>query len=267
MLVGFAEGLGAAKTYAAREHQEIDANRELLGLGTANLAAGFSAGMVVNGSLSKTAVNASAGARTQLSGLFVAALTILTLIALTGLFEDLPEATLAAVVIAAIVELVDVPALVELYRAYTRRLGREFGFAARPDFIAAVAALLGVTVFDTLPGLFIGIAVSLLLLVYRASRPYVAVLGRAPAGDGRYRDIDRHPERHRPRARRRAARGERPVLRQRRPGAQPHPRRRRRPTVSPRWCSTRRRSRSSTSPPRGCSPRSSRSCANRACGC
>jgi sulfate permease, SulP family len=183
MLVGFAEGLGAAKTYAAREHEEIDANRELLGVGTANLAAGFSAGMVVNGSLSKTAVNASAGARTQLSGLFVAALTIITLIALTGLFEELPEATLAAVVIAAIVELVDVPALVELYRAYSKRLGREFGFAARPDFIAAVAALLGVTVFDTLPGLFIGIAVSLLLLVYRASRPYVAVLGREPGSE------------------------------------------------------------------------------------
>jgi high affinity sulfate transporter 1 len=194
MLVGFAEGLGAAKTYAAREHLQIDANRELLGVGAANLAAGFSAGMVVNGSLSKTAVNASAGARTQLSGLFVAALAILTLIALTGLFEDLPEATLAAVVIAAIVELVDVPALVELYRAYSKRLGREFGFAARPDFIAAVAALLGVTVFDTLPGLFIGIAISLLLLVYRASRPYVATLGLEPGPDGRYSDIDRHPE-------------------------------------------------------------------------
>jgi sulfate permease, SulP family len=194
MLVGFAEGLGAAKTYAAREHQEIDANRELLGLGGANLAAGLSAGMVVNGSLSKTAVNASAGARTQLSGLFVAALTILTLIALTGLFEDLPEATLAAVVIAAIIELVDVSALVELYRAYTKRLGREFGFAARPDFIAAIAALLGVTVFDTLPGLFIGIGVSLLLLIYRASRPYVATLGHEPGGQGGYSDIDRHPD-------------------------------------------------------------------------
>src|SRR5271154_4170759 len=188
MLVGFAEGLGAAKTYAAREHQEIDANSELLGLGGANLAAGFSGGMVVNGSLSKTAVNASAGAPTQLPGLIVAALTILSLLALTGLFEDLPEATLAAVVIAAIVELVDVPALVELYRAYSKRLGREFGFAARPDFIAAVAALLGVTVFDTLPGLFIGIAVSLLLLVYRASRPYTATLGRVPGSDGRYSD-------------------------------------------------------------------------------
>jgi sulfate permease, SulP family len=194
MLVGFAEGLGAAKNYAAREHQEIDANAELLGLGGANIAAGLSAGMVVNGSLSKTAVNASAGARSQLSGLIVAALTILTLLALTGLFEDLPEATLAAIVIAAIIELVDIPALLDLYRAYTKRLGREFGLAARPDFIAAVAALLGVTVFDTLPGLFIGIAMSLLLLVYRASRPYTATLGRIPGSDGLYSDIDRHPD-------------------------------------------------------------------------
>jgi len=194
MLVGFAEGLGAAKTYAAREHQEIDANRELVGLGAANIAAGLSSGMVVNGSLSKTAVNGSAGARTQLSGLIVAALTVITLLALTGLFEDLPEATLSAIVIAAVIELVDIPGLMALYRAYTKRLGREFGFVARPDFIAAVAALLGVTVFDTLPGLFIGIGVSLLLLVYRASRPYVATLGREPGPDGRYSDIERHPD-------------------------------------------------------------------------
>ncbi|MGA9877040.1 MAG: SulP family inorganic anion transporter [Solirubrobacteraceae bacterium] len=194
MLVGFAEGLGAAKNYAAREHREIDANRELLGLGGSNLASALSGGMVVNGSLSKTAVNASSGARSQLSGLIVAALTILTLLVLTGLFEDLPEATLAAIVIAAVVELLDIPALRDLYRAHTRRLGREFGFAARPDFIAAMAALLGVTVFDTLPGLFIGIAVSLLLLVYRASRPYVATLGKTPGSKGHYRDIDRHPE-------------------------------------------------------------------------
>ena len=194
MLVGFAEGLGAAKTYAAREHQQIDANRELLGLGGANLASALSSGMVVNGSLSKTAVNASAGARSQLSGVIVAALTIVTLLALTGLFEDLPEATLAAIVIAAVIELVDIPALVSLYRTYTRRLGREFGFVARPDFIAAIAALLGVTVLDTLPGLFIGIAVSLLLLIYRASRPYVATLGKTPGPDGHYRDVDRHPD-------------------------------------------------------------------------
>jgi anti-anti-sigma factor len=81
-----------------------------------------------------------------------------------------------------------------LYRTYSRRLGREFGFVARPDFIAAIAALLGVTVFDTLPGLFIGIAASLLLLIYRASRPYIATLGKTPGPDGHYRDIDRHPD-------------------------------------------------------------------------
>jgi high affinity sulfate transporter 1 len=193
MLVGFAEGLGAAKTYAAREHYEIATNRELLGLGTANLAAGLSSGMVVNGSLSKTAVNGSAGARTQLSGLTVAGLTIVTLLFLTGLFEDLPEATLAAVVIAAVIELVDVPALVRLYRIFTGPPSR-FGIAIRPDFVAAVAALAGVLVFDTLPGLFIGIAVSLALLVYRASTPHVAELGNVPGARGHFTDLARHDD-------------------------------------------------------------------------
>jgi high affinity sulfate transporter 1 len=193
MLVGFAEGLGAAKTYAARAHYEIDVDRELLGLGAANLAAGLSSGMVVNGSLSKTAVNGGAGARSQLSGLTVAALTVVTLLFLTGLFEDLPEATLAAVVIAAVIELVDIPALVHLYRIFTGPPSR-FGIAIRPDFVAAVAAMLGVLVFDTLPGLFIGIAVSFALLVYRASAPYVAELGNVPGARGHFTDLARHAD-------------------------------------------------------------------------
>jgi sulfate permease, SulP family len=194
MLVGFVEGLGAAKSYAARDHYEIDANRELLGIGGANIATALSSGMVVNGSLSKTAVNASAGARTQLSGLVVAVLTVVTLLFLTGLFESLPEATLAAVVVAALIELVDIPALVRLYRVYTRELGRAYGVAARPDFIAAVTAMLGVLVFETLPGLFIGIAMSLLLLLYRASRPHVVELGAVPGAHGQWGDRERHPE-------------------------------------------------------------------------
>ena len=194
MLVGFAEGLGAAKTYAARHHYKVDANRELLGLGAANLGAGLSSGMVVNGSLSKTAVNGSAGARSQVSGLVVAALTVVTLLFLTGLFESLPEATLAAVVIAAVIELVDIPGLVSLYRVATRQLRGIYGIAARPDFLAALAALLGVLIFDTLPGLFIGIVASLLLLLYRASRPHVAVLGQVPGTSGQFVDVGRHPE-------------------------------------------------------------------------
>jgi anti-anti-sigma factor len=123
----------------------------------------------------------------------VAALAVVTLLFLTGLFEELPEAVLAAVVIAAVIELVDIPALIGLYRAHTQSLGRIYGFAARPDFIAAVAALLGVLVFETLPGLFIGIGVSILLLVYRASRPHIAVLGRAGA-DSPFEDVERNPE-------------------------------------------------------------------------
>jgi len=194
MLVGFAEGLGAARTYASKDHYEIEVNRELVGVGAANIAAGLSSGMVVNGSLSKTAVNGGAGARSQLSGLTVAALTVITLLFLTGLFEDLPEATLAAVVIAAVVDLVDIPALRRLYHVYSGPRASPVALAVRPDFIAALAAMLGVLVFDTLPGLFIGIATSLLLLLYRASSPRIALLGKVPGTRRQYADVARHPQ-------------------------------------------------------------------------
>ncbi|MCB1285142.1 MAG: SulP family inorganic anion transporter [Microthrixaceae bacterium] len=193
VLIAFAEGLGAAKTYATRDHYRIDVNRELIGLGAANIGSGACSGMVVNGSLSKTAVNGEAGAKSQVSGLLVAGLTILTLLFLTGLFENLPEAALAAVVIAAVVELIDRWALVRLWRSYTAALGSIYGWAARVDLIAALAALFGVLLFDTLPGLFIGIVVSIVLLVYRASRPHVAVLGRRP-GEHHWVDLDRNPD-------------------------------------------------------------------------
>ena len=194
MLVGFAEGLGAAKTYASREHYDIDVNRELLGLGTANLGAGLSSGMVVNGSLSKTAVNGGAGARTELSAIVAAVVTVITLLFLTSLFEKLPEATLAAIVIAAVIELVDVRSLAGFYRIAAGGMGAAAAVAARPDFVAAVAAMLGVLIFDTLPGLFIGIGASLLLLLFRASRPYVAHIGKVPGTPDQYGDMARHPE-------------------------------------------------------------------------
>ena len=176
MLVGFAEGLGAAKTYASREGYDIDTNRELLGLGAANVGAGLTSGMVVNGSLSKTAVNGSAGARSQLSGTTAAVLTLVTLLLLTGLFEKLPEATLAAIVIAAVIELVDIDSLRRLWRVRGGVLGRANRVTNRVDFLAAAAALLGVLLLDTLPGLVIGIGVSLVLLIAHTSRPHVAVL-------------------------------------------------------------------------------------------
>jgi sulfate permease, SulP family len=80
------------------------------------------------------------------------------------------------------------------YRFHTRGAGRTYAAAARPDFIDASAALFGVLIFDTLPGLFIGIGVSILLLVYRASRPHIALLGNHPDGDDLWDDIARHPD-------------------------------------------------------------------------
>jgi sulfate permease, SulP family len=192
VVIGFAEGLGAAKAYATRLHYEVDANRELIGLGASNVGSGLMSGMIVNGSLSKTAVNGGAGARSQLSSLIVAALVVVTLLFLTGLFESLPETTLAAIVIAAVVELVDVRSLVGLYRLTTDRLGGIYGLAARADFIAAVTALLGVLILDTLPGLILGVFASIALVVYRSARPNVAVLGRLPGESGAFVDVARH---------------------------------------------------------------------------
>lgn len=197
LLIAFAEGLAAAKACAGPDDPDIDPDQELVALGAANIGSGLASGMVVNGSLSKTAVNASAGARSQISGVTVAVLVVVTLLFLTGLFENLPEATLAAVVIAAVIELVNIPSLVRLYRVWTGRLGGIYGWAARADFIAALAALLGVLLFDILPGLFIGIGVSLLLLIYRASRPQVTTLARAAdgsGGGGRWLSSSAHPE-------------------------------------------------------------------------
>lgn len=194
MLVGFAEGLGAAKTYAAKQGYDVDANRELLGLGAANLGAGLSSGMVVNGSLSKTAVNGGAGARSQVSGLTAAALTVVTLLLLTGLFEKLPEASLAAIVIAAVIELVDLAALRRLWKAGAGPLVAVAPYTRRADFLAAVGALVGVLVFDTLPGLVIGIGISLVLLIARTSRPNIAELvPTGGSGSGVWVDRRRHP--------------------------------------------------------------------------
>jgi sulfate permease, SulP family len=109
---------------------------------------------------------------------------------LTGLFQQLPEATLSAVVIAAVIELVDIASLRQLFRVWTARLGSIYGLAARADFAAAIAALLGVLIFDTLPGLVIGITASMLLLLYRVSRPHIAQLAES---SGAWLDVDRHP--------------------------------------------------------------------------
>ncbi len=194
LLIGFVEGLAAGKSYAIRGGYRVDPNRELSALGAANVGAGLFGGMVVNGSLSKTAVNSAAGARSQFSNVVVAALTVVTLLFLTGLFEKLPEAVLAAIVITALAELVNFEVLKRLYRVWSAPLGRIYRVAARVDFIAALVALVGVLVFDTLRGLAIGVAVSVGLVIYRASRPYVADLAPLHERPDVWVDRQRHRE-------------------------------------------------------------------------
>ncbi|WP_206055541.1 SulP family inorganic anion transporter [Nocardioides sp. GY 10127] len=193
LLVGFVEGLAAGSAYATRDGYEVVPDRELTALGAANAGSGLLGGMVVNGSLSKTAVNGQAGARTQLSGVVCAALTVLTLLLLTGLFADLPEAVLAAVVVAAVIDLVDVRGMRRLWAVGSSAVTPRP--AARADFAGALAALVGVLLLDTLPGLLVGVGVSLLLLLQRASRPRVARLARVPdAPAGSWVDAERHPD-------------------------------------------------------------------------
>ncbi|WP_375761410.1 SulP family inorganic anion transporter [Corallococcus exercitus] len=167
-LVAFAEAIGPARMFAAKHGYEVDPNRELVGLGAANLGGGLFRGFSMGCSLSKSAANDQAGSTTQVSSLVTAGLTLLVALFLTGLFRALPEATLGAIVVVAILGMMDVKALVRLARL------------RRGDFLGAAVALVAVLAFDVLPGLLIAVGVSLFLTVYRASQPRLSELGRVP---------------------------------------------------------------------------------------
>jgi len=176
------ESLGSARAFAARYRYEINADQELIALGAANISAGMFTGFTVDASLSSTATADEAGARSQLSSIVTAILIIITVIFLAPLFKNLPSAVLAAIVIASVIGLMDVA---ELKRYYNTK---------RTDFGLAMAALLGVVTTDVLTGLMIAVFLSLIIILYRASRPYLAVLGRVPGQEGTYGDHARHPE-------------------------------------------------------------------------
>jgi len=176
------ESLGSARAFAVKYRYEINPDQELIALGAANLSAGLFQGFTVDASLSSTATADEAGARTQLSSIVTSALIIVTVIALAPLFYNLPNSVLAAIVIASVIGLMDIA---ELRRYYA---------SSRVDFGLAMVALLGVISTDVLTGLMIAVFLSLLIILYRASRPYVAVLGTAPGQEAAYGDIARHPE-------------------------------------------------------------------------
>lgn len=175
------ESVGTARAFAAKHHYEINPNQELIALGAANLSAGLFQGFTVDASLSSTATGDEAGVRTQLSSIVSAILIFVTIAVLAPLFTNLPNAVLGAVVIYSVLGLVDFRALKRFYREF------------RADFWLSVIALVGVIATDVLSGLLVAVFLSIIVVIYQASRPYLAVLGRVPTQPGNYGNLERNP--------------------------------------------------------------------------
>jgi len=178
-LLSYIESISAARTFALKHHYDISPRQELLGLGAASLLTGLFQGYPIAGGLSQSAVNERSGARTPLSLIVASAAIACVLLFLTGFFRTLPDAVLAAVVLVAVKGLIDVRELRHLWRV------------SRLDFAAAAVALTGVLLLGVLDGVMVAVLASLVMLLWRESRPYVAILGRIPGTD-RFSDIARH---------------------------------------------------------------------------
>lgn len=177
--VGAVQGITMAQALAVQRHERLDANRELLGLGVANVVAAFSGGMPVGGGMSRTSLNTAAGAQTQWASV-VTALGIAALVLVgTHWLERMPVAALAASIVVAALGMVDVRALHQAW-AYDRA-----------DAVALAATALGVCALGLEPGIVLGIALSLATLLLRASSPHIAVIGRIP-GTEHFRNVERH---------------------------------------------------------------------------
>ena len=181
-LVAYSEALGVAREFAEKHHYEVDPNQELNAHAITNLASGLFGGMIAAGSMSCSAVKEGAGGRTQITNLVAWVVTLVTLLFLTPLFTDLPEAVLAALIIHAI------------WHIIAARKLEKIRLVSRTEFGLAVITLLGVLFIDVLQGMIIGLLASLALIVYRSSRPHIASLGHVPGIPGAYSDLNRHPE-------------------------------------------------------------------------
>jgi sulfate permease, SulP family len=176
------ESVGTGRAYAAKHRYEIDPDQEMLALGAANISAGLFGGFTTDASLSQTATAETAGAKSQLASLVTSGLILATALLLAPLFENLPNAVLGAIVIAAVLGLMDVG---EMRRYWAWR---------RTDFLIAVAAMVGVLLTTVLAGMVLAVLLSVMFVLYRASRPYVAALGRMPGYRATFADVSRHPD-------------------------------------------------------------------------
>jgi high affinity sulfate transporter 1 len=181
VLVALTDTISTASAFAARTGQEVDGNGEMIGVGAANVAAGFFQGFPVSTSGSRTAVAEQAGAKTQITGVVGAAAIVLMLVLVPGLLKSLPQPTLAAVVIAASLSLADVPGVVRLW--HQRRV----------EFLLSVTAFLGVALLGVLEGIAVAVALSILNVFRRAWRPYQTTLGQVPGRPGQH-DRQVHPD-------------------------------------------------------------------------
>jgi high affinity sulfate transporter 1 len=180
-LVSLTDTISTSSAFAARTGQEIDADQEMIGIGTANLAAGLFQGFPISTSGSRTAVAEQSGAKTQLTGV-VGALTIAAMLLFApGLFRNLPQPILASVVIAASLSLADIAA--------TRRLWHQ----RRVEFVVSMSAFLGVVLLGVLPGIAIAVVISILNVFRKMWRPYRVELGRVDGLEG-FHDLAFHPE-------------------------------------------------------------------------
>jgi len=180
-VVSFADTSVLSRAYAARTHTNVDPNQEMVGLGAANLAAGFFQGFPISSSSSRTPVAEAAGARTQLTGVVGALAVALLLLAAPNLLQNLPAAALAAVVIASAIGLFEITDLIRIFRIQ------------RWEFWLTMVCFLGVAVVGAIPGIGLAIAVAIMEFLWNGWRPYSAVLGRPKSVEG-YHDITRYPE-------------------------------------------------------------------------
>ncbi len=178
-LIAFADTTVLSRSYATRAGAEVDQNQELRALGGANLLSGFFQGFPISSSSSRTPVAEASGAQTQLTGLISAAGLAIVLVFGSELFVNLPTAVLAAIVIAAVLGLIEIKVFQRLWQVY------------RPDFGLAAISLLGVAVYGVLQGVLFAVGLSILAFLWRAWHPYAAVLGRAEGVKG-YHDITRY---------------------------------------------------------------------------
>lgn len=179
--VGFMESISIAKAIATRKGYEVDANKELVGLGAANIAGSVMQAYPVTGGFSRTAVNASAGARSPLASVFTAAIVGLTLLFFTGLFYYLPQAVLAAIIMTAVFGLVDIKEVRHLWKV------------RRTELIFFGITFVGTLTLGIEEGILIGVAASLVGFFVAATRPNMVELGRLPNSTA-YRDVNYHPE-------------------------------------------------------------------------